>query len=234
MKYDIRMESAGEELGSYALLKNEIAGAETYLHRMGAGEEITLEEDGAAHIFILSAGAITVGGLSLAGRGIAAFSPMELSLCAEAESLVFEISWALTEAERSALKPVRYSLNYDDARRYTEDCKSEKTISRTLLKEQTLPRIAIGSVETYGDDRIANHEHPYVDQLFFSFPENDMQVVIGDEAVPMGGDALIHIPLASSHGVELHGEQCAHYVWIDFIIDEERGLEFLATAHHEI
>ena len=234
--YEVKYETAGDELGSYRLLKGEIAGAETYVHRLAAGDTVSYEEGGsAAHIFILSRGEIDISGVALSERGIAAFGPSDaLKLTASADSLVFEIAWELTDEEISGLDMKPYSLAYNDARRYTEECKSEKTISRTLLKENILPRLAIGSVETYGDDRIANHEHPYVDQLFFSFTENDMQVVIGDERVPMGGDTLIHIPLGSSHGVELHGEQCAHYVWIDFIIDEENGLNFLATAHKEL
>ena len=193
--HDVKYETAGEELGSYRLLEGEIAGAETYVHKLAAGDTVGYEESGtAAHIFILSRGEVNISGVMLAGRGIAAFPPSEeLTLTARTDSLVFEIAWELTEEEISTLDKAPYSLRYDDAKRYTEDCKSEKTISRTLLKEKILPRIAIGSVETYGDDRIANHEHPYVDQLFFSFGENDMQVVIGDESVPMGGDTLYEI-----------------------------------------
>ena len=219
------------------ILQGEIKGERTYLIKLAAGESRTLSASAdAARIFTVSYGEVDIAGLYCDGRALVALAPGgEQILTAKSETLIFLIEHTLTAEEIKTLDGVLpYRLNYDDATRYREACKSEKTVSRYLLKERIIPRIAIGSVETYGDDRIANHEHPYVDQLFFSFSENDMQVVIDDTSLPMKGDTLLHIPVASSHGVAVSGEGCAHYVWVDFIIDEEKGLEFLETAHIEI
>ena len=219
------------------ILKGEIRGERTYLIKLATGERRTLGAlSDAARIFTVSYGEVDIAGEVCDGRALVALAPgAEHTLFAKSETLIFLIEHTLSAEEIKTLDgPLPYRLNYDDATRYREACKSEKTVSRYLLKERIIPRIAIGSVETYGDDRIASHEHPYVDQLFFSFSENDMQVVIDDVSLPMQGDTLLHIPLASSHGVVVSGEGCAHYVWVDFIIDEEKGLEFLETAHIEI
>ena len=99
-----------------------------------------------------------------------------------------------------------------------------------LLEPRIVPNLAVGSVETYGKDRVDAHEHPDVEQLFFGFSENDMHLLIDGELTYMGGNTLVHIPLASLHGVEVSDGGCAHYVWIDYIINE-RGLEYMDAAH---
>jgi hypothetical protein len=93
-----------------------------------------------------------------------------------------------------------------------------------------IPRFAMGSVETYGDDLIGQHTHPLLDQFFFSFPENDMDLLIDDFSLNMKGDTLLHIPLGSNHGVRVAGKQCAHYLWIDFLLYPE-GLTYLDETH---
>ena len=234
---DVRFQTLSDLPESGIALPGEIPPEQTYLLSLKAGETRLLPAAyGAARIFILSRGRASVGEEHLSGRATLALAPCgELAVSAEEDALMLLIVHPLRAEEIASLGDrLPYRLDYDDALRYREACKSEKTVSRYLLRERIIPRIAIGSVETYGDDAIANHEHPYVDQLFFSFSENDMQVVIDDITLPMKGDTLLHIPIASSHGVRLSGEQCAHYVWVDFIIDEKKGLEFLETAHIEI
>ena len=120
---------------------------------------------------------------------------------------------------------------YEDALQYRDPFKSEKTISRALLPQRTIPRFAMGSVETYGDDLIGQHAHPLLDQFFFSFPENDMDLLIDDIVYPMKGNSLVHIPLGSDHGVSVKGKQTAHYIWIDFIQDPEKANHYLDEVH---
>lgn len=231
---DVRFQTLSDLPESGIALPGEIPPEQTYLLSLKAGETRLLPAAyGAARIFILSRGRASVGEEHLSGRATLALAPCgELAVSAEEDALMLLIVHPLRAEEIASLGDrLPYRLDYDDALRYREACKSEKTVSRYLLRERIIPRIAIGSVETYGTDRIANHEHPYVDQLFFSFGENDMELVIGDEGMPMKGDTLIHIPLASSHGVRVGECGCAHYVWIDFIVDEVRGMEFLETAH---
>ena len=48
----------------------------------------------------------------------------------------------------------------------------------------------------------------------------------------MEGDILMHIPLGADHGVEIpEGKHC-HYMWIDFLPDNEKGLKRLDERHH--
>ena len=79
-----------------------------------------------------------------------------------------------------------------------------------------------GSVEANGDDLVGQHAHPLLDQFFFSFPENDMNLLIDCHICPMKGDTLLHIPLGSNHGVIAQGDQKMHYLWIDCTPEEQK------------
>lgn len=232
LKYEIIDGSAKEK----QILKGEIEGAETFYYSIDKGEKLTLEADREnARIFVISKGCVCVNNHKLKERGVAAFAPEdEIVFEAEKDSNIFEIRWYIKPDEKYDKSKLPYYLNYADAVKYKEECKSDKTISRYLLEQRILPGIAMGSVETYGYDMVKKHTHPYVDQLFFSFDENDMQVLIDDGKFDMKGNTLLHIPLASSHGVLAPENHKVHYVWIDFIIDEQKGLEFLDTAHQII
>jgi mannose-6-phosphate isomerase-like protein (cupin superfamily) len=70
-----------------------------------------------------------------------------------------------------------------------------------------------------------------LDQFFFSFPENDMEVIIDDEKINMKGNVIMHIPLGSNHGVEVTGDRHMHYMWIDFMPNKEEGLKRLNFSH---
>jgi len=180
-------------------------------------------------VYILANGEITINGTTMHNRGLGAFSPDDkIDIEAVADSALLEINLFSEVPPESDKLP--YFINYADAHTYKEDCKSEKTVSRMLLEPRIVPSLAVGSVETYGKDRVEAHEHPDVEQLFFGFSENDMHLKINGELFYMGGNTLVHIPLASSHGVEVDDGGCAHYVWIDYIINEN-GLEYMDSAH---
>ena len=89
---------------------------------------------------------------------------------------------------------------------------------------------AMGSVETYGKDRIEQHSHPHLEQYFFSLAENNCIALIDDLQYPFGPNSVLHIPLGSNHGIHLDDEHSCHYLWIDFLLNEE-ALEYLDTAH---
>ena len=99
------------------------------------------------------------------------------------------------------------------------------------IPHRVIPRFAIGSVENYGPDIVRPHAHPMLDQFFFSFPENDMDVIIDDEKYNMKGNVIMHIPLGSNHGVEVTGDRHMHYMWVDFMPDKEAGLKRLNFSH---
>ena len=89
----------------------------------------------------------------------------------------------------------------------------------------------MGSVETYNIDAVKSHDHPMLDQFFFSFPENQMDVLIDYVPYHMDGCMLMYIPLGSIHGVDIkEGEHC-HYMWIDFSPDNKLALQRLDSSH---
>ena len=90
-------------------------------------------------------------------RGICTFLPGDrVEIKADTSCVILEINVKgdMKEAGKSLLP---YYLNYNDAVTYKEDCKSEKTVNRFLLKHRILTDIAIGSVETEGPDKVGGH-----------------------------------------------------------------------------
>jgi hypothetical protein len=109
---------------------------------------------------------------------------------------------------------------------YTEAIKSPKTVSRTLLPENYVPRMAIGTVETTGPDRVGRHKHPMLEQYFIGLQGNDATVSADAVTMPFPGLSILHIPLGSMHGTEVSAGKRLYYVWIDFFITKE-GQEWL-------
>lgn len=232
---DIKYAKIDEINNSKEILKGEIENISVFYHKIDKDELFEVEsKENTAKVFILADGEIDINGKAMKNKGIFAFLPEhKISIKGLLMSSLLEID-IITDTKKADKSILPYFLNYEDALTYTEACKSEKTISRHLLKQRIIPDLAIGSVEAYGPDEVGAHTHPYVEQLFFSFSENDMELVIDGEAFHMGGNTLVHIPLASEHGVLIKENQCAHYVWIDYITDEENGLRFLDTAHVDL
>ncbi len=109
---------------------------------------------------------------------------------------------------------------------YGEAIKSPKTISRTLLPENYVPRMALGTVETTGPDEVGKHSHPMLEQLFFGLRGNDIIVSADDEQANLTQFTILHIPLGSNHGVHVVEGKKLHYVWMDFFMKKE-GQEWL-------
>jgi hypothetical protein len=158
----------------------------------------------------------------------------DLTIKAISDLGFIEIQWVLTEADIAQLQasdtefPIRQI--YSQSEQYKDFFKSDKTISRSIIGQHALPRFCMGSVESYGFDRVEQHAHPLLDQFFFSFPENDVDLLIDDYRHPMVGDTLLHIPLGSNHGVEVAEGKKMHYLWIDFIFDA-KGVAYLDEVH---
>jgi hypothetical protein len=92
-----------------------------------------------------------------------------------------------------------------------------------MIEHGLIPRFAMGSVESRGFDRVEPHSHPMLDQFFVSFKENDSVLLIDGARIPFGGETAYHIPLGSSHGVEVIEGKRLHYLWLDFMTDREAG-----------
>ena len=227
---DIKYAKIDENRFAGEILPGEIENIKVYYRNLQEGEIFMgAPQDNTYKVFILASGEIEVNGNKMCNRGLCAFAPTDkVDIEAKAHSALLELNLISEDAPADSKLP--YFINYADAHTYKEDCKSEKTVSRMLLEPRIVPNLAVGSVETYDKDRVDAHEHPDVEQMFFGFSENDMHLKINGELFYMGGNTLVHIPLASAHGVEVADGGCAHYVWIDYIINE-RGLEYMDSAH---
>jgi mannose-6-phosphate isomerase-like protein (cupin superfamily) len=121
-----------------------------------------------------------------------------------------------------------FFTKFSDCEPYTEKIKSPKTVSRTVLPQDIIPRVALGTVETVGPDEVGAHKHPMLDQLFLGLTANDVVVHADDKSVELGAYSLLHIPIGSSHWVTVEKEKKMYYMWMDFFIDRE-GQEWLKT-----
>ncbi|MCC6265537.1 MAG: hypothetical protein IT169_18340 [Bryobacterales bacterium] len=117
---------------------------------------------------------------------------------------------------------------FKDCTPYGEAIKSPKTVSRTLLPENYVPRMAMGTVETTGPDAVAPHRHAMLEQLFLGLKGNDITVTADAERTSLGEFQILHIPLGSFHGAQVEAGKKLHYVWMDFFADKA-GQEWLKT-----
>jgi hypothetical protein len=226
---------------SECMLEGVIPGANVMHHLLMPDEILILKSSiEFVRILFLCSGSLTFNqGGEWFYDELAVFVPNpeeEVSVAVSTKAELIEIQWRLGEVDWNKLwsNETKFPITqkYLDAVQYKDPFKSDKTISRAIIPQRIIPRFAMGSVETYGDDLIGQHEHPLLDQFFYSFSENHMELLLDDIVYPMDGDTLLHIPLGCNHGVKVTGEQCAHYIWIDFISNEEGNL-YLDEVHKE-
>lgn len=245
---DIRMEVLERRPGLRAareLLPGEIPGAAVIHHTLPAGERLTLPgQQEFIRILFLCEGAARFAAAGKTARYaekamFTAKPESEVQIEAETDAVLLEIRWAMNESDLADLAASKEEFPlteaYADCTQYRDFFKSETTISRAILKQGVIPRFAMGSVEARGDDLVGQHAHPLLDQFFFSFPENDMDLLIDCRICPMKGDTLLHIPLGSNHGVIARGSQRMHYLWIDCTPQEmkEDAVAYLNEVHRE-
>jgi len=121
-----------------------------------------------------------------------------------------------------------YFTEFDDCEPYTEKIKSPNTISRTVLPEDIIPRVALGTVEAPGPDEVGAHKHVMLDQLFLGLTDNDVVVHADGATAEFKAYSLLHIPLGSSHWVTVGDNKKMYYLWMDFFLTKE-GQEWLKT-----
>ena len=119
-----------------------------------------------------------------------------------------------------------YVRSFDQCTPYSEAIKSSKTVSRTLLPENYVPRMAVGTVETTGPDRVERHKHPMLEQLFLGLKENNATVTADNDTTTFPPLSMLHIPLGSMHGSQVSAGNKLYYVWMDFFTTRE-GQEWL-------
>ncbi len=121
-----------------------------------------------------------------------------------------------------------YFKKFTDCESYTEPIKSPQTTSRTILPNKFIPRIAMGTVETVGPDKVGAHEHPMLEQLFLGLTDNQTMVYADSAQIYFPEYTILHIPLGSSHSVSVKENNKMYYVWMDFFRDK-KGEEWLKT-----
>ena len=121
-----------------------------------------------------------------------------------------------------------YCAKFKDCQSYSEPIKSPNTISRTILPNKIIPRIAMGTVQTKGPDKVGAHEHPMLEQLFLGLSKNNCIVYADDAKTVFSQYDILHIPLGSTHSVSVENKEVMYYIWMDFFLDK-KGEEWLKT-----
>lgn len=223
------------------ILPGEIAGVDTWLQRVSDGEtaDLSIAAQRQVILFVIDGhGDAQSGGRQLELEPLSLFVPMPgaaAELRATTDMVILRIEMDLKPEETARLNPERYPLfqRYAACEKYRDYFKSEKTVSRTLVHPFTLPRFCMGSVETTGPDRIEPHAHPMLDQLFFSFANNNCSLLVDGSHFRFGGNNLLHIPLGSDHGIEAAEGDVVHYLWLDFFEDEAQQ-QYLVDVHKPV
>ena len=244
MKYEIKkvpLDLNAAAARSVELLPGCITGCTPFHHAVPAGEKLVFPGDDVHHIAVVFAGEakFATDGNEYVFHERVVFVPdpgKQAEMTALTDVHVLEMRWAKRPGEDDALAAEYHTQFpliqvYRNSKQYRDRNKSDKTISRSCIDQRRIPRFALGSVETYGFDAVKSHDHPMLDQYFFSFPENDMDVLIDFEPVPMKGCELLYIPLGSMHGVDIPPGKHCHYLWLDFYPDNDEALKCLDTCH---
>lgn len=121
-----------------------------------------------------------------------------------------------------------FFTKFSDCEAYTEKIKSPNTVSRTVLPEDIIPRVALGTVEAPGPDEVGAHEHAMLDQLFLGLTDNDIVVHADGKTAEFKEYSLLHIPIGSTHWVTVGENKKMYYMWMDFFLTKE-GQEWLKT-----
>ena len=244
MKYEIKkmaLDLSAKANASVEMLPGCIAGCTPFHHTVLAGSSLDFPGDDVHHILVVFAGeaAFATDGIEYTFHERVVFIPdprKPAKVKALTDLQILEIRWEKREGEDDKLAAEYHTQFpviqvYRNSKQYRDRNKSDKTISRSCIDQRRIPRFALGSVETYGFDAVKSHDHPMLDQYFFSFPENDMDVLVDFEAVPMKGCELLYIPLGSMHGVDVPPGKHCHYLWIDFYPDNDEALKRLDWSH---
>ena len=237
----------GSQHTSTAILNNCIDGIS--IEHIATTQDVELDD---AHdtnlrtiyLFLKGTGKISVHDSDYAITPETIFLPNTVSAVAikpkRGETLHYlKVSCTLTRQDLLELKqlPAKntrdiYLTKFTDCQTYTESIKSETTVSRTILSNKFIPRIAMGTVQTMGPDMVEAHEHPMLQQLFLGLSGNECVVYADDSDIRFPQHSILHIPLGSKHSVAVADQQTMYYVWMDFFLDKQGEL-WLDTHHSE-
>jgi hypothetical protein len=223
------------------ILPGEITGIKTFYAELRGGiANKYLPEKKKLRILLFTNGSGNVmqDGLNFAIEELALFVPdihREFEITSGKKSLSYlEIVLHLTAEDLQLMDGQKglfpYYLQYSDCRLYDENIKSVKTINRTILSEDIVPRLCIGSVQTNGPDAVAEHTHPMLEQLFFGLAGNDIVVMADSAKTKFLEKDLLHIPLGSRHGAKVEAGKELHYIWIDLFHSQD-DMDYIRNHH---
>lgn len=141
--------------------------------------------------------------------------------------LAVRIRKLLSDEDKADLKTYEkdnnapYVKRFAECMPYSEVIKSAQTVSRTLLPENVVPRMAAGTVETTGPDRVDRHKHPMLEQLFLGLQSNNATFNADNIQIDFPPLSILHVPSGSTHGCEVTTGNKLHYVWLDFFPTKE-------------
>ena len=236
---DIHAKVISSEGNDHSLMDQEISGTTVNCLFGKRNEVLSWEKcDNYARIIILlrGKGTIDIGGklFHASEKDLFIQKPDQpFKIISNEDIVLIELLRYLTEEEFAEIcisDQLPYFADYNMAQTYTEECKSEKTISRMLVPARVIPRFAMGSVQTSGKDMVEKHSHPMLEQFFLGMADNNCTALIDEVEFPFGSNTLLHIPLGSNHGILSSEDQQVHYYWMDFLFGEE-GLKYMDTAH---
>ncbi len=223
------------------ILPNLIKGASTYIVTVPSRARLELTSpcsQQAINFLITGTGTLTTDALSKVMNQLTAFAALpgtSAELTAKKDCCLLQIRMDINPEELRSLDEASFPIvrAYENCDFYRDEIKSEKAISRTLIAPFKVPRFSMGSVQTAGPDQIQLHAHPAFDQLFFSFAENDCDLLMDGETLHFGGNCLLYIPRGSEHGIDARPGRTVHYLWLDFF-DKSDDMEFLLKTHKPV
>jgi len=225
------------------LFDQEVAGSKVYYHVLSSGEFFASEENGKTlRIFFHIEGKAVYRsqGQQQLFEERAVFVPhpdQRVLIQAKERTCILEIQWELLGSDKIFMEKAEtkypYVQVYSQCEKYYEDNGGNDITQRSIIDHHAMPRFAMGSNEAKGPDQMAEQSHPLVDQMFFSFPENKVVLIIDDERIVMEGNTLLHVTLGARHAVEIPKDGLMHYMWIDFLIDPG-AMAFLDAAHQKM
>jgi hypothetical protein len=232
---------AEESFVGKVLLPGEVAGV-TIRHCIARrGRLISLEEElGKVHVrvFLHGSGNLAIGscGYAIDGIGVAALTRDPPAVVeSTSDRLEFlDIALDVDAADEDELSKhaaqLPYFRLYSDCPVYREEIKSAKTVSRTLVPPDLLPRFSMGSVQTTGPDIVHAHQHAMLEQFFFGLQGNSCRVQADGQGISFGDNVLVHIPLGSLHSVSVEHAHVLHYLWLDYFRHQE-DMSYISQAH---
>lgn len=224
----------GDRVSDLPLLPGAVAGVETvYCVQSKDVERVLLPGTGQARVLLFFSGdgdvdwATGRSALSDVAAWAGTTAVKVRATSSRLEYLDIRLDRGQGELARTAK---HFFIRYAECETYGEAIKSAATVSRTIVPPEVVPRFCMGSVETAGPDEVGAHLHPILDQLFWGLPGNDCVVTADHAQAPFGERVLLHVPLASRHGVKVQEGKRLHYVWMDFFGREE-DLSYIQHQH---